>query len=117
MRHATALLFALLLVAPCFADSIDDAEAKRRGVPVAQVQAENELAKANARIAGLQKQLDALKAQLAATQSQADATNATAPATAAASARNITRPPVRTESIRNLDNSRGVTVIPVPPKK
>ena len=32
-----------VLVIPSLADSIDDAEATRRGVPVAQVQAENQL--------------------------------------------------------------------------
>ncbi len=55
-----------LLSAPILADSIDEAEAKRRGVPVTQVQAENALAKEKEKSAALEKQIADLQKQIAA---------------------------------------------------
>ena len=52
-----------ILCVPAFADSIDDAEAKQRGVPVSQVQAENKLREA-------QKQIDALTLKVSSLQQQ-----------------------------------------------
>ena len=52
-----------ILCVPAFADSIDDAEAKQRGVPVSQVQAENKLREA-------QKQIDALTSKVSSLQQQ-----------------------------------------------
>ncbi len=72
MRHATALLFALLLVAPCFADSVDDAEAKRRGVSVEVVQLEA----AKAKIAALEKQIASMQSQIKTAQQVVEAANA-----------------------------------------
>ncbi len=62
---AAALLLASSLAAR--GDSIDEAEAKRRGVPVAQVEAEGRLAVAQQRADDLQKQVDAVQAKLAQT--------------------------------------------------
>ena len=62
------LVVALCLVAvgvSVLADSIDDAEAKRRGVPVAQVVAENALAKEKAKNVALEKRVAELERQLA----------------------------------------------------
>lgn len=53
-------LLILLLAPVCRADSIDDAEAQRRGVPVQQVQLEN----AKQRIADLEKQVALLQSRL-----------------------------------------------------
>lgn len=64
-RYLIAAALALSLAAPLFADSIDDAEAKRRGVPVAQVIAEKQLAAEKTKTAALEKQLADLKKQLA----------------------------------------------------
>ena len=50
-------------VEPCH--FIDDAEAKCRGVPVAQVQAENALAKEKAKTAALEKQISELQKKIA----------------------------------------------------
>jgi hypothetical protein len=49
-----------------WADSIDEAEAKRRGVPVSLVQAENALAKEKLKTAALEKQIAELQKQIAA---------------------------------------------------
>jgi hypothetical protein len=71
-RLAICLLFLLPLYA--LGDSIDDAEAKKRGVPVQQIQLEN----AQARVAELTKQVDALKTQLRAAQADAEVQRKTA---------------------------------------
>ena len=75
-----AFLALLLAAAPIFADSIDDAEAKRRGVAVEVVQLE----RTKQQVADLTAQVASLKAQLAAAKAPATGP-ATAPATAAAS--------------------------------
>ena len=62
----SALLFLLLAATAARADSIDDAEAKRRGVPVDQVIAERQRDRALQQVQDLQKQVDSLKAQVAA---------------------------------------------------
>ena len=63
-RVVLAVFFALA-AASLFADSIDDADAKRRGVPVAQVIAENALAKEKLKTAALEKQVAELQKKLA----------------------------------------------------
>ena len=75
-RLLAAILLLALLAPPLRADSIDEAEAKRRGVPVEAVQLEHanqQIADLRAQVATLQKQLADLKAAT------------TRPATAAAS--------------------------------
>jgi septal ring factor EnvC (AmiA/AmiB activator) len=70
MRHRFIAFVALaLLVSPLFADSIDDAEAKSRGVSVTQIQLEHEQKKT----AELQKQILKLQSDLKAAQDHADA--------------------------------------------
>jgi hypothetical protein len=64
---------------PVAADSIDDAEAKRRGVPVSQIQVEKELAAAKERIAVMQKLIADLQAKLATAQAQLEAATKPAP--------------------------------------
>ena len=59
MKFLLALAVVLLAVSVAVADTFDDAEANRRGVPIQQVQLE----KAQARIAELEKQLAELKAK------------------------------------------------------
>ncbi|HVT82011.1 MAG TPA: hypothetical protein VHM90_15305, partial [Phycisphaerae bacterium] len=73
-RYLAALV--VLWSATIFADSIDEAEAKRRGVPVAQVQAENALAKEKARTVALEKQIAELKKQIDALPKEGAATAA-----------------------------------------
>ena len=65
MRRLTVMLASALLAGAVFADAADDAEAKRRGVPVSQVQAENALAAEKHKTADQEKQLAALQEQLA----------------------------------------------------
>jgi sulfatase modifying factor 1 len=65
MKTTAVLAALILLTGAAFADSSDDAEARRRGVPVSQVQAEKALAAEKSKTADLEKQLAALKAQLA----------------------------------------------------
>jgi hypothetical protein len=62
------------------ADSIDEADAKRRGVPVAQVQAENALAREKVKTAALEKQLADLQKKLAELQGGGGTAAGTAPA-------------------------------------
>jgi hypothetical protein len=59
-----AAMASLQFLGPVRADSIDDADAKRRGVPVAQVQAENALAREKQKTAELEKQIAELNKQL-----------------------------------------------------
>lgn len=73
VRWRVAVLALALLVAKSRADSIDDAEAKKRGVPVAQVQAENALAAEKRKEAALQGQIAEAKKRIAELTSQAAA--------------------------------------------
>jgi hypothetical protein len=75
MKRAIALCLLILFLPPLFADSIDDAEAKSRGVPVQQVQLENEQKKN----AELQKRIAELQADLKAMQARAEAAEARIP--------------------------------------
>jgi hypothetical protein len=59
-----AFVFALAVL-PVRADSIDEAEAKRRGIPVTQLQAENALAKEKQKTVDLEKQIADLQKQIA----------------------------------------------------
>jgi hypothetical protein len=63
-----AVLF--LCVIPVFADSIDDAEAKRRGVSVELIAKDRELAAANAKIMELQAQITKANAKIVELQAQ-----------------------------------------------
>lgn len=74
MKRFLTIAFVALLALPALADSIDDAEAKRRGVPVQQVQLEH----AQVQIAALQKQIDALKPQVVSLQKDIVAAHAQA---------------------------------------
>lgn len=66
MTKMAVVLLVLSIASPCFGDAVDDAEAKRRGVPVQQIQLEN----AQEKIKDLQRQVDGVKAQLKATQDE-----------------------------------------------
>lgn len=81
MKRAAIGMLALCLAMPALrADSIDEAEAKRRGVSVAQVQAENALAKEKVKTAALEKQLADLQKKLAELQGGGAPVAGTAPA-------------------------------------
>ncbi len=88
-RSILILLGISLLASSVWADSIDEAEAKRRGVPVAQVLAENALAKEKIKTAALEKQVADLQKQLADLQVSAPAAavpSTTSPSSAPSSA-------------------------------
>jgi hypothetical protein len=78
----------LLVAAPLFADSLDDAEARRRGVPVSQVQAENALTRERQKNAALERQIADLQKQIAAL--SAKAASQPAPGSPAAASRAAT---------------------------
>jgi TolA-binding protein len=59
-----ACLIVCLSGAVARGDSIDDAEAKKRGIPVSQLQVENELKKEKAKAADLEKQIAALQKKI-----------------------------------------------------
>ena len=102
MSNKLVIASCLLVFSACaFADSIDEAEAKRRGVPVAQVIAENAFAREKAKTAALEKQVAELQQRLAAasTQPAASATpqsvvSLTTRLTASTQATTTTRPGV-----------------------
>ena len=111
------------MVLPLHADSIDDAEAKRRGIPVAQATAERQLAAEKARGATLEKQLADLKKQLAQLQASSgvpatpDTPPAAArgtPATPAVAARGSTATPKpgTGTATQNRDGTQSFTVTP-----
>jgi hypothetical protein len=59
-RWTLAATMVLLFVGYCAADGIDEAEAKRRGVPISQVQLEN----AKTKIADMQKEISLLQSMI-----------------------------------------------------
>ena len=65
IRQFWLALLLTLAAMPARGDSVDDAEAKKRGVPVAQVQAENALAKERQKTAALEKQIADLQKKIA----------------------------------------------------
>jgi seryl-tRNA synthetase len=68
MKRFACALGLLMLVSPAFADSIDEAEAKRRGVSVEHVQldhAKDQLAAVQAKVEALQKQVQDAAAEVA----------------------------------------------------
>lgn len=122
-RYFLAALILAQLVLPLHADSIDDAEAKRRGIPVAQAAAERQLAAEKARGATLEKQLADLKKQLAELQaiSGVSATPDTPPAAArgtpatpvgAARGTAATPKPGTATATQNRDGTQSYTVTP-----
>jgi formylglycine-generating enzyme len=64
MRTFAMCVMLALLTAAVFADPADDAEARRRGVPLSLVQAEKALAAEKQKTSDLEKQLAALKSRL-----------------------------------------------------
>ena len=81
---AFVIVFVAAICGTCFADSIDEAEAKSRGVSVQQVQLEN----AKAKIADLQKQVADLQGQLKAAKADAEKLRQGAAASTASSTTN-----------------------------
>lgn len=63
-RRWVVIVLLAATVVTAFGDSIDEAEAKRRGVPVSQVQAENALAAEKRKTAQLEQQIAAIKKKI-----------------------------------------------------